>query len=163
MHLGGTPDDFFQKLERKAHTFPTWHGELYFELHRGTYTTQAQTKLNNRRAEFLLRDVEFLATVTSLEFRSYKYPKKEIDEMWEGVLLCQFHDCLPGTAIGMCYDDSDKVRRLQKLYMFLKLTPASRSTRRYTAPPVLCYRMSTRFSKSAMETRPRQPISYRWL
>ncbi|KAF6837836.1 alpha-mannosidase [Colletotrichum musicola] len=109
VHLGGTPDEFFEKLEHKAHTLPTWHGELYFELHRGTYTTQAQTKLNNRRAEFLLRDVEFLATVASLEDRSYNYPKKEIDEMWEGVLLCQFHDCLPGTAIGMCYDDSGQV------------------------------------------------------
>ncbi|OHW96609.1 glycosyl hydrolase family 38 domain-containing protein [Colletotrichum incanum] len=54
VHLGNTPDDFFDKLEKKAHTFPTWHGELYFELHRGVYTTQAQTKLNNRKAEILL-------------------------------------------------------------------------------------------------------------
>ncbi|KAJ3959339.1 hypothetical protein N0V92_004042 [Colletotrichum tropicale] len=109
VHLGGTPDDFFDKLEEKAHTLPTWHGELYFELHRGTYTTQAATKNNNRRAEFLLRDLEFLATIASIHNPSYKYPKKELDEMWEGVLLCQFHDCLPGTAIGMCYDDSDKI------------------------------------------------------
>ncbi|KAJ0275018.1 hypothetical protein CBS470a_011509 [Colletotrichum nupharicola] len=109
VHLGGTPDDFFDKLEEKAHTLPTWHGELYFELHRGTYTTQAATKNNNRRAEFLLRDLEFLATIVSIHDPSYKYPKKELDEMWEGVLLCQFHDCLPGTAIEMCYDDSDKV------------------------------------------------------
>ncbi|KAL0932918.1 alpha-mannosidase [Colletotrichum truncatum] len=109
VHLGSTPDDFFDKLEPKARTLATWHGELYFELHRGTYTTQAQTKLNNRRAEFLLRDIEFLATIASLENESYRYPKKELDEMWEGVLLCQFHDCLPGTAIGMCYNDSDKI------------------------------------------------------
>ncbi|KAI8300404.1 Alpha-mannosidase [Colletotrichum sp. SAR11_59] len=109
VHLGGTPDDFFDKLEEKAHTLPTWHGELYFELHRGTYTTQAATKNNNRRAEFLLRDLELLATISSIHDPSYKYPKKELDEMWEGVLLCQFHDCLPGTAIGMCYDDSDKI------------------------------------------------------
>ncbi|KAK1526054.1 glycosyl hydrolase family 38 domain-containing protein [Colletotrichum costaricense] len=109
VHSGGTPDDFFDRLEKKAHTFPTWHGELYFELHRGVYTTQAQTKLNNRKAEILLRDVELLATIASVEDRGYRYPKKELDEMWEGVLLCQFHDCLPGTAIGMCYDDSDKV------------------------------------------------------
>lgn len=110
VHSGGTPDDFFDRLESKAHTFPTWHGELYFELHRGVYTTQAQTKLNNRKAEILLRDVELLATIASVEDKGYRYPKKELDEMWEGVLLCQFHDCLPGTAIGMCYDDSDKVR-----------------------------------------------------
>ena len=29
--------------------------------------------------------------------------------MWEGVLLCQFHDCLPGSSIEMCYDDSDEL------------------------------------------------------
>ncbi|OHE90901.1 glycosyl hydrolase family 38 domain-containing protein [Colletotrichum orchidophilum] len=109
VHSGGNPDDFFDRLEKKAQTLPTWHGELYFELHRGVYTTQAQTKLNNRKAEILLRDVELLATIASVEEKSYRYPKRELDEMWEGVLLCQFHDCLPGTAIGMCYDDSDKV------------------------------------------------------
>jgi alpha-mannosidase len=43
----------------------------------------------------------------------YKYPKKDIDDMWESVLLCQFHDCLPGSSIEMCYDDSDKVSRLK--------------------------------------------------
>jgi alpha-mannosidase len=25
------------------------------------------------------------------------------------ICLCQFHDCLPGTSIEMCYDDSDQV------------------------------------------------------
>lgn len=40
---------------------------------------------------------------------SYKYPKKDIDDMWENVLLCQFHDCLPGSSIEMCYDDSDEL------------------------------------------------------
>lgn len=96
-------------MEQKAHTLPTWNGELYFELHRGVYTTQAQTKRNNRKSEILLRDIELLATIASIDNKAYKYPKKDIDDMWESVLLCQFHDCLPGTAIGMCYDDSDKV------------------------------------------------------
>ncbi|EGY15831.1 alpha-mannosidase [Verticillium dahliae VdLs.17] len=40
--------------------------------------------------------------------RGVKYRKEELDEMWQGVLLCQFHDCLPGTAFEMCYDDSEK-------------------------------------------------------
>jgi len=40
---------------------------------------------------------------------AYKYPKKEIDDMWEATLLCQFHDCLPGSSIEMCYDDSDEL------------------------------------------------------
>lgn len=24
-------------------------------------------------------------------------------------MLCQFHDCLPGSSIEMCYDESDEV------------------------------------------------------
>jgi alpha-mannosidase len=114
VHSGGTVDEFFDRLEKKADSLVTWYGELYFELHRGVYTTQANTKLNNRKSEILLRDIEFLATIASIQDSSYQYPKKEIDEMWEGVLLCQFHDCLPGSAIKMCYDDSDKVSLVQK-------------------------------------------------
>ena len=57
----------------------------------------------------MLHDIEYLATLASLKSKSYKYPKKQIDEMWENVLLCQFHDCLPGSSIEMCYDDSDEL------------------------------------------------------
>lgn len=109
VHMGNTVDDFFDKLVPKADKLVTWYGELYFELHRGTYTTQANNKNNNRAAEFLLRSVELFATIASLGNKDYKYPKADIDKMWEGVLLCQFHDCLPGSSIEMCYDDSDKV------------------------------------------------------
>ncbi|OXV11349.1 hypothetical protein Egran_00891 [Elaphomyces granulatus] len=112
--LGDSIDDFFARLEKKAvegTEFATWYGELYFEFHRGTYTTQANTKRNNRKAEFTLRMVELVATLASLEKTQshYKYPKEELDHIWEGVLLCQFHDCLPGTSIRMCYDDTDKL------------------------------------------------------
>ncbi|WEW59996.1 Glycoside hydrolase, 38 vacuolar alpha mannosidase [Emydomyces testavorans] len=110
--MGSSVDDFFAQLEKKAANgtqFVTWYGELYFELHRGTYTTQANNKLNNRKAEFVLRDLEFLATLATLKDPKYKYPKKQLDDIWEPVLLCQFHDCLPGSSIEMCYDDSDKM------------------------------------------------------
>lgn len=112
--MGESVDDFFEKLEAKAANgteFATWYGELYFELHRGTYTTQANNKRNNRKSEFLLREIELLATLATLRGsdKKYKYPKEQIDEMWEGTLLCQFHDCLPGSSIEMCYDDSDKL------------------------------------------------------
>ena len=114
VHSGSTVDDFFDNLEKKASSLVTWHGELYFELHRGVYTTQASQKSNNRKSEFLLRDIELLATIASIQDSSYRYPKKELDEMWQGVLLCQFHDCLPGSAIKMCYDDSNEVSLLAR-------------------------------------------------
>ena len=37
---------------------PVWRGELYFETHRGTLTSQLRTKLGNRRCERLLREAE---------------------------------------------------------------------------------------------------------
>ncbi|CAP69371.1 uncharacterized protein PODANS_1_10350 [Podospora anserina S mat+] len=108
VHMGSSVDDFFHHLEAKGDKLVTWYGELYFELHRGTYTTQSNNKRNNRRAEDALRAVELLATIASIEGHC-AYPKKEIDEMWESVLLCQFHDCLPGSSIEMCYHDSDEI------------------------------------------------------
>lgn len=116
--MGESVDEFFSRLEKKAEKgtqFVTWYGELYFELHRGTYTTQANNKKNNRNSEIMLHNIEYLATLASIKdavkgTRSgYKYPKEDIDDMWENVLLCQFHDCLPGSSIEMCYDDSDEV------------------------------------------------------
>lgn len=109
VHMGSSVDDFFDKLERKADSLVTWYGELYFELHRGTYTTQSNNKRNNRRSEIVLRDLELLATIASIKDGSYKYPKKDFDSMWEKVLLCQFHDCLPGSSIEMAYRESDEV------------------------------------------------------
>lgn len=110
--MGDSVEDFYDRLEQKAANgtdFVTWYGELYFELHRGTYTTQANNKLYNRKSEIMMHDLEYLATLATLKSKSYQYPKKEFDEIWENVLLCQFHDCLPGSCIEMCYDDSDKI------------------------------------------------------
>ena len=107
--MGDSVEDFFDRLEKKIENgteLVTWYGELYFELHRGTYTTQSNNKYNNRKQEVMLHNLEYLATLASLKHKGYKYPKKEIDEIWENVLLCQFHDCLPGSSIEMCYDDS---------------------------------------------------------
>ncbi len=107
--MGLSVDDFFDKLETKANSLVTWYGELYFELHRGTYTTQANNKRFNRKGRVHPPRRRAAATITSVKDSSYKYPKEDIDEMWEAVLLCQFHDCLPGSSIEMCYDDSNEV------------------------------------------------------
>lgn len=83
--MGPSVDDFFAQLQRKAQSgkvnFANWYGELYFELHRGTYTTQANNKRNNRLSEIMLHDIELLATFASLQNSNFKYPKEDIDEM----------------------------------------------------------------------------------
>lgn len=45
------PDAFFEKAHAEYGDAPVWAGELYLELHRGTYTSQAKTKQGNRRSE----------------------------------------------------------------------------------------------------------------
>ena len=94
--MGSSVDDFFTQLQEKAKSgkakFATWFGELYFELHRGTYTTQANNKRNNRKAEILLHDIELLATIASVSGNSFQYPKEEIDEMvCENTLLIDLY------------------------------------------------------------------------
>ena len=101
-----TPDDFFQRCESDIVDPLVWIGELYFELHRGTYTTQARNKLGNRRSEEILHDVEYLAAVGSVMF-GQPYPQDEINRLWKLVLLNQFHDIIPGSSINDVYRDSD--------------------------------------------------------
>ena len=43
---------------RRGAPVPVWRGELYFENHRGTLTSQLRTKLGNKRCERLLRELE---------------------------------------------------------------------------------------------------------
>jgi alpha-mannosidase len=96
-------DDFFTLLEKDVTDRPTLIGELYFEYHRGTYTTQAQTKRGNRKGELLLHDVEFLSVLAG-----NKYPAAEIDELWKLICLNQFHDILPGSSITLVYEDAQR-------------------------------------------------------
>jgi alpha-mannosidase len=82
-----------------------WEGELYFEMHRGTYTSQAYTKRANRKAEILMHDVEFLNVLSDILKQEEQYPEKKINSIWEKILLNQFHDVLPGSSIRQVYED----------------------------------------------------------
>jgi alpha-mannosidase len=99
-------EDFFERCEKDIKDPATWVGELYFEYHRGTYTTQAANKRDNRRCEFLLRDVEFIASLAHASSEKSNYPSEKLDHLWKVVLLNQFHDILPGSSINMVYKDS---------------------------------------------------------
>ncbi|MEI6217490.1 MAG: alpha-mannosidase, partial [bacterium] len=98
--------DFFARLEKESVDLPTWVGELYFELHRGTFTTQAYNKRNNRLAELGLRDAEMLSAVAKTA--GGRYDKKRLHDTWKLVLLNQFHDILPGSSIDEVYKDCDR-------------------------------------------------------
>ncbi|MHC4914364.1 MAG: alpha-mannosidase [Planctomycetota bacterium] len=97
-------DSFFRRLEREAGRLPEWTGELYLELHRGTSTTQARTKRDNRRAELALREAEILSCLQLAAGGSY--PREELDRAWKTVLLNHFHDVLPGSSISQVYSEN---------------------------------------------------------
>ncbi|MGQ9840376.1 MAG: alpha-mannosidase [Anaerolineae bacterium] len=100
-----SPEAFFQRCEADIQEPTVWSGELYLELHRGTYTTQARIKRDNRRCELLLRDVEFLSAIGS-HLGRLAYPGSELERLWKLVLLNQFHDIIPGSSIAEVYRDS---------------------------------------------------------
>ena len=102
--LGKRAIDFFKESRTKSRDLQTWVGELYLELHRGTYTSQAANKRNNRLSEFLLRDAELLSCF-SPGFPS-EYPGPELEAAWKLVLLNQFHDIIPGSSVKEVYEDS---------------------------------------------------------
>jgi alpha-mannosidase len=98
-----TSDEFFERLESEPGERPVVVGELYFEYHRGVYTSQARVKRGNRRCEQALHDAEFLAVA-----RGGAYPRAELDRLWKLLLLQQFHDILPGSSIAEVYVDAHR-------------------------------------------------------
>lgn len=97
------PRAFFEAAADESSDWPVWAGELYLELHRGTYTTHAEVKLGNRRGELALRDAELWATAA---LDPADYPAAELEQTWKTLLLHQFHDILPGSGIHWVYEDS---------------------------------------------------------
>jgi Alpha-mannosidase len=96
---------FFEELEARVKDNPhlnRWEGELYFEYHRGTYTSMARNKRSNRKSELMLMDLELLSVLALA--KGIAYPAKELDGIWKTVLLNQFHDILPGSSIKQVYE-----------------------------------------------------------
>lgn len=99
----GSAQGFFESL---GGDLPVWSGELYFELHRGTYTSQARTKRLHRQAEEALRAAELWSVAAGAG-----YPAARLDELWRGLLLNEFHDILPGSSIDWVYEDAERELR----------------------------------------------------
>jgi alpha-mannosidase len=96
------PRRFFTEAEAEIDDPAVWVGELYLELHRGTYTSQAATKAGNRRAELALREAE----LWSATLAGPDDPGAELEELWKLLLLHQFHDIIPGSGIHWVYQDT---------------------------------------------------------
>ena len=79
------PNEFFEDIENNKLPENRYVGELYFQAHRGTYTTQAKTKKGNRKSEFALRECEFWLAAAN-KIKGYEYPYDELESLWETVL-----------------------------------------------------------------------------
>src|SRR5437588_3874836 len=99
----GRAAEFFALAKKEARNLTTWVGELYFELNRGTYTSQARTKKLNRRAEQALREAEVWSVAVG-----DGYPADVLDSAWKRLLINQFHDILPGSSIDWVYEDAER-------------------------------------------------------
>lgn len=97
------PLDFFKDMPKPEDTYV---GELYLQIHRGVLTSQARTKRGNRKCEFALQAVEFLGVLAGR--KGISYPLEQVRTLWRRILLCQFHDILPGTSIKQVYEMTGK-------------------------------------------------------
>jgi alpha-mannosidase len=98
--------DFFRDMEKKLPSMqvPTWDGELYFQYHRGVFTTQAETKRRIRRAEEEVLNAEKFASWASL----YGRPYPDMELTWKNLLFDHFHDIMPGSGIAVNYLDAKR-------------------------------------------------------
>lgn len=112
---------------------PTWDGELYLEMHRGTFTSRGRLKRENRQGEFLAQEVETLCTLAAL--RGMPYPRHELAASWKKLLLNQFHDILPGSHTQPVFFEAERTyaemragfERLKALALDVVAPPAAAS------------------------------------
>ena len=100
--------DFFADMEKKLPSMqvPTWDGELYFQYHRGVFTTQAETKRRIRRSEENILNAEKFASLALLYGRPY--PQDGMLLSWKNLLFDHFHDIMPGSGIAVNYLDAKR-------------------------------------------------------
>lgn len=116
----GSGEEAFRQIEANVTDpaniarYPVWQDELYFEYHRGTYTSQSRTKVAHRRAEYLLHEAELWTAIAHAG--DAMLPGEALDDAWRLLLLQEFHDILPGSSIPVVYEDAlrdlDTVRQI---------------------------------------------------
>lgn len=97
------PAEFFDLLAEASDDLAVIEGELYFEYHRGTYTSQSEIKRLNRLCEGRLQTLDYLCAASDLAGLPTP-PRVEIEALWRVLLTNQFHDILPGSSIKEVYD-----------------------------------------------------------
>ncbi|XP_054987726.1 alpha-mannosidase 2C1 isoform X1 [Sorex araneus] len=101
-----SPERLFSALQDQSEQLCTWVGELFLELHNGTYTTHAQIKKGNRDCERVLHDVELLSSLALARSAQFLYPAAQLQHLWRLLLLNQFHDVVTGSCIQLVAEEA---------------------------------------------------------
>ncbi|WP_069789979.1 alpha-mannosidase [Cyanobacterium sp. IPPAS B-1200] len=110
-------ENYLDKIKDKSKgNIPIWNEDIYLELHRGCYTTHGDQKYFNRYCEKLLFQAELFSTIINVLNHNYQMCVKQvneiqfkIDDLWQKVLLNQFHDILPGTSITPVFTEANQL------------------------------------------------------
>jgi alpha-mannosidase len=110
-----TAQAFFDEVESTLSklNLPVWNNEMYLQFHRGTYTSQADSKKRMRQMERLLLNAERFSSLAMLKGR--KYPQDDFEDCWRRVLFNQFHDLMAGSGIHIIYEDEAESMEFVKL------------------------------------------------
>jgi alpha-mannosidase len=110
-----TAQQFFDGVNKNlpALNLPVWKDELYLQFHRGTYTTQAESKKRMRSSEVLLLNAEKFSSLAMLHGRLY--PQPQFEDCWRRVCFDQFHDIMAGSGIHINYVDEAENLEFVKL------------------------------------------------
>ncbi|MEM1610819.1 MAG: glycoside hydrolase family 38 C-terminal domain-containing protein [Sulfolobales archaeon] len=99
--------EYIELIREASKKAPTWRGELYVEIHRGTYTTNHRIKDLVYRIEECLRTAELWSTIAP-SMGLTTYPRDRLRGAWETLLRAEFHDVLPGSASYDAYLEAYK-------------------------------------------------------
>ncbi len=105
-HVSGA--EFLEKNLKDNQNLETWDGELYLEMHRGTFTTKSDLKRINRRLEYKFRTAEMVSLMRGED------NTEKITSAYKKLLINQFHDILPGSHIHPVFGDAmDDYREIE--------------------------------------------------
>lgn len=109
-----TISSFMERISEKQ--LPIYFGELYLELHRGTFTSIHEIKKQHAKLSVALHNAELYSVISN-----DKNIKKITDEAYDVLMLNEFHDILPGTCIKEVNDEAIKqmketIERVENIY-----------------------------------------------
>lgn len=95
-------------FERQQNVENVYNGELYLAWHRGTLTAQSRTKRGIRKAEALLKQVEYHLSRRMLAGKAIPQAWMDrLDESWKLLLFNQFHDVAVGASIARVHERAE--------------------------------------------------------